>query len=195
MRFLHVLIGLVILCSVAEAATRKTVFRNREYGITLSAPEGGWLCPTQGNGVVHGASLLLGTEDTSLCRKSSGKRWIETFAAYNIAEDSKTLHTFLNSECDYPSHYGNEPNAMCSPAPAGLSVNGLPSEAARIDHLNGLIEIIVVTQAGKPNPDFDASVPSINYDLSLHTDAVHLDEDLAVFRAVLNAVKIAPHSR
>jgi hypothetical protein len=31
--------------------------------------------------------------------------------------------------------------------------------------------------------------------LSLYTDAVHLDEDLVVFRAVLNAVKITPRSR
>jgi hypothetical protein len=64
-----------------------------------------------------------------------------------------------------------------------------------MDHLSGSIQILVVTQAGKPDPDFDASVPSINYALSLYTDASHLDEDLAVFRAVLNAVKIAPHSR
>jgi hypothetical protein len=73
-----------------------------------------------------------------------------------------------------------------------LSVNGLPSEAARINHSNGSIEIIVVTQAGKPNPDVDASVPSLNYDIRFYTDASHLDADLAVFRAVLKAVKLDP---
>jgi hypothetical protein len=81
---------------------------------------------------------------------------------------------------------------VCGPAPADLTVNGLPSEAARINPSNGWIEIIVVTQAGKPDPDFDASVPSINYNLSLYTDASHLDEDLTVFRAVLKAVKLDP---
>jgi hypothetical protein len=73
-----------------------------------------------------------------------------------------------------------------------LSVNGLPSESARINHSNGSIEIIVVTQAGKPNPGFDASVPSFNYDIRLTSDASHLDADLAVFRAVLKAVKLDP---
>jgi hypothetical protein len=81
---------------------------------------------------------------------------------------------------------------VCIPAPADLNVNGLPSEAARINHSNGTIEIIVVTQAGKPDPDFDASVPSFNYDMRLYTDASHLDEDLAVLRAVLKAVKLDP---
>jgi hypothetical protein len=73
-----------------------------------------------------------------------------------------------------------------------LSVNGLATEAARINHLNGAIEIIVVTQAGKPNPEFDSSVPSFGYDMRLNTDASHLDADLAVFRAVLKAVKLDP---
>jgi hypothetical protein len=192
MKLARVLVVIVILCSSAGATSRGPIFKNKEYGITLHAPNGALLCPTQGNGAVHGASLLLGTQDVSLCRKSSGKRWIEIFAGYNVAEDSKTLHTFLNSECEYTSHYENEPDTACSPAPVGLSVNGLPGEAGRINHSDGMIEIIVVTQAGKPDPNFDASVPSINYDLSLHTNASHLDEDLAVFRAVLSTVKLSP---
>jgi len=81
---------------------------------------------------------------------------------------------------------------VCIPAPVDLSVDGLPGESARINHSNGSIEIIVVTQAGKPNPEFDASVPSFNYDIRFYTDASHLDADLAVFRAVLKAVKLDP---
>jgi hypothetical protein len=114
------------------------------------------------------------------------------FGSSNAVEESKTLHTFLKSLCAFVPDQWNEPDAICAPAPADLNVNGLPSEDARINHLNGSIEIIVVTQAGKPDPDFDASVPSFNYDMRLNTDAGHLDADLAIFRAVMKAVKLDP---
>jgi len=179
MRFSRVLISLVVLYSVANAASHKSVYRNKEYGILLHVPSGAWLCP---HGVVsdHGPFLLLGSEDARVCRSSSKKRWIEIFGQYN---DGETLHTFLNRLCANEPLDRNEPGAACSPAPADLSVNGLPGEAARINHLNGAIEIIVVTQAGKPNPEFDAPLPSFGYDMRLNTDARHFDEDLAVFRA------------
>jgi len=192
MRFVRVLIGLMILCLVAEAAASTSVYRNQEYGIFLPIPSGAWLCAVPYNGANHGAEFLLGTKDESLCTKASGKRWISIFAGYNAAEASKSLHAFLNSLCEYPSRYGNEPNAACGPAPGGLHIRGLSSEAARIDHSDGSIEIILVAQAGKPDRDFDASVPSINYELSLHTNASHLDEDLVVFRALLGTVTLAP---
>jgi hypothetical protein len=38
--------------------------------------------------------------------------------------------------------------------------------------------MIVVTQAGKPVSDFDASVPSINYSVVLLTTKKHLEEDM-----------------
>jgi len=193
MRFSRVLITLVILCSVGSAASPKSVYGNKEYGVFLHIPPGAWLCPTEGNGIDHGPTLLLGSEDARVCRSySNQKRRVVIFAGYNAAEKSKTLHSFLNSQCEYAPLAWKEPGAVCGPAPADLTVNGLPSEAARINPSNGWIEIIVVTQAGKPDPDFDASVPSINYNLSLYTDASHLDEDLTVFRAVLKAVKLDP---
>ena len=196
MRFSRVLFSLVMLCSLASAASRKSVYRNKDYGIILRVPSGAWLCPTEGNGINHGPALLLGSEDARVCRSySRQKRWIIIFGESNAAEKSKTLHTFLKSQCAYVGLDSKEPSAECSPAPTDLSVSGLPSEAARINHSNGSIEFIVVTQAGKPDPNFDASVPSFNYDLSLSTDAKHLDADLAVFRSVLKAVKLAPPSR
>jgi hypothetical protein len=183
------MIGLVILCSAASAASHPSVYRNREYGILLPIPSGAWLCSVPYSGANHGAAFLLGTQDESLCTKTSGKRWISIFAGYNAAENSKTLHSFLNWQCAYEAH------GSCSQAPAGLLINGLSTETARVDHRDGLITIIAVAQAGKPDPDFDATVPSINYDLSLHTDTSHLDEDLAVFRAMLKVIRIAPRSK
>ena len=191
MRFSRVLISLVVLCSVASAASRTSVYRNRDYCIFLHIPPGAWLCPYL-EGSDHGPAMLLGSEDSKVCRSDlRQKRWMIVFGGY-VTDESKTLHTFLRSLCAYEPLTWDEPGAVCIPAPADLSVNGLPSEAPRINHSNGTIEIIVVTQAGKPDPDFDASVPSYNYDMGLYTDASHLDEDLTVFRAVLKAVKLDP---
>ncbi|MFZ0519725.1 MAG: hypothetical protein WAL95_01800 [Candidatus Acidiferrales bacterium] len=66
------------------------------------------------------------------------------------------------------------------------------SKAGRVNRADGWIDIFVVTQAGKPDPQFDASVPSVSYDLSLHTTGRHLDEDLRTFREVLSTVKLSP---
>ena len=192
MRFSQVLISLVILCSIANAASPKSVYRNKPYGIFLRVPARAWLCPL-GVGSDHGPFLLLDSKDPSLCRSDlRHNRSISIFGEYNAAEETKTLHSFLKSLCPDELPEGKESGAVCSPAPADLSVNGLPTEAGQINHSNGSIEIIVVTQAGKPDSEFDASVPSFNYGLSLNTDARHLNADLAVFRAVLKAVKLAP---
>lgn len=188
MELSRVLIGLVILCSVAGAAAHPTIYRNQEYGIVLPVPSGALLCavPADANGAEHGAQLLLGTKDATLCRKWSGKRYMDIFASYNVSDDTKFLHDLLEYSCQ------SEVKKACSPAPTGLHIPGMKTEAGRLDRPDGSIEIIVVTQAGKPDPDGDPSVPSTNYAFNLNTDAQHLDEDLKIFRAMLNTVKIAP---
>jgi hypothetical protein len=133
--------------------------------------------------------MLLGTKDTTLCRKWSGKRYVDISGNYNLSDDTKFLHDLLEWSCQ------SEVKKACSAAPAGLDIPGMKTEAGRLDRPDGSVKIIVVTQAGKPDPDYDASVPSINYELTLNTDAQHLNADLAVFRAVLKAVKIAPVSK
>src|SRR5579863_9866799 len=139
-------VGLLIASSALGFAHGGSTYRNKEFGIFLTAPKGALLCHNHGNGIDHGPSLLLGTQDSRLCTQYSGKRWIEIFGQFNSIEDIKTLHTFLDSECEYSLRYGPEHNETCGPAPAGLSVNGLPSEAVRVDHPSGRIEVIVVTQ-------------------------------------------------
>jgi hypothetical protein len=52
--------------------------------------------------------------------------------------------------------------------------------------------MIVVTQAGKPAPDFDASVPSINYSIVLLTTKKHLEEDMRSYRLILKTIRISP---
>jgi len=189
MRYLHALVALVILCTAAATEPGTSVYRNKEYGILLHVPSGAWICSVPYSGANHGVALLLGTKDERLCKQSSGKRWVSVFASYNVSDETKTLHQNLEWHCK-----NNSAGGVCGQAPVGLSVHGLRSETARLDYADGSMEVYVVTQAGKPDPDFDPSVPSINYNVSLHTNAQNYDADLEVFRAVLNNLKIAPGS-
>ncbi|MGO9084561.1 MAG: hypothetical protein ACLQBK_04980 [Candidatus Sulfotelmatobacter sp.] len=184
----RVLIGLVILCSVTGAASHQAIYRNQDYGIVLPVPSGALLCavPADAHGIDHGPQLLLGTKDATLCREWSGKRYMDVFASYNVADDTKLLHDLLEYSCH------SEVKKACSPAPTGLHIPGMKTEAGRLDRPDGSLEIIVVTQAGKADPGGDSSVPSINYAFNLNTDPQHLDTDLTIFRAMLNTVRIAP---
>ena len=78
------------------------------------------------------------------------------------------------------------------PAPGAWRIAGLPTKAGETTHPDGSIDIDVVTLAGKPDPAFDPTVPSINYTLSLHTGPKTLTEDLQIFRAVLRTIRISP---
>ncbi|HYW67625.1 MAG TPA: hypothetical protein VFB10_13035 [Candidatus Dormibacteraeota bacterium] len=172
--------------SIFARSVGPEVYRNEEFGITAPVPEGALLCPTPQNEHDHGPLFLLGTRDSKRCQDVERQRAIDVFASYNAIQATKTLDKFLRSECR------NTFKAECRPAPSGLQVNGLPSKAARVSCPDGWIDIFVVTQAGKPAPDFDASVPSVNYDLSLHTTPGHLKEDLPIFRAVLATIQLSP---
>jgi hypothetical protein len=191
------LVLLLLLCT-SGASQRKPIYRNREFGIVLSIPSGTLPCIPpfyRGNGIDHGPEIVLDANDASLCSKPSGKRYMDVFASYTTTEEEKSLDSYLHSICDDLSPIESDPGAVCSRAPADLSVNGLTCRAAMINHSNGWTEIIVVTQAGKPAPDFDPSVPSISYELSLYSDSNHFDQDLAVFRAMLKTIRLAPHNR
>ena len=166
--------------------TGPELYRNEEFGIAVSAPTGALLCPTLENEHDHGPIFILGPAQAKACDDVEGNRTIVVFAGYNAAEVSKRLDDFLKWIC------ANVANGHCRPAPSGLQITGLPSKAARVNHSDGWIDIIVVTQAGKPDPNFDASVPLINYDLRLHTKARFLDEDLRIFRAVLATIRLSP---
>lgn len=168
------------------AATPKPkVYRNAEFGIAVPVPKSALLCvyPDQHD---HGPVFFLGTTDAASCHHDIERhRYVNVFASYQT-EDTKRLRDFLSSECVGVA------GAPCGPAPDGLHVAGLRSEAARVNRSDGWIYVIVVTQAGTPDPDFDPSVPSVNFDLSLHTTPDHFENDLRVFRIVLRAIRLSP---
>jgi hypothetical protein len=191
MTLLRALVSLVFFSAAAGALSQPQFYRNREFGFRLPIPRGTLACipPVyQGNGHDHGPQILLSPADASFCSKSSGKRYVDVFAGAMV-DEWKTLSGHLESLCEY------EIKGECSAAPAGLHVKGLKTEAGRLDRPDGSIEIILVTAAGPPDPNYDTTVPLFNYSISLNTDAKHLDEDLEVFRLILNTIKISPHKQ
>jgi hypothetical protein len=166
-RLSGVVISVLVIGSAFRAVSQKAVYRNHQYGIVLTVPGEALACMPpvyEGSGADHGLQILLGSNDPTLCGKSSGKRYMEVFASYTATDEEKTLQGKLESRCEF------EVKRACSPAPSGLYIHGLR----------------------KPASDFDASLPSISYTLNLVTDARHIDLDLVTFRAMLKAIKIAP---
>ena len=179
--------AIAVAALLSAPATKPEIYRNPEFGIVLPAPAGALLCATPQDEHDHGPVFLLGTTDATSCHDDiEHHRYVDVFASYNVSDDTKKLHEFLKWEC---AHVAKGP---CRPAPGGLCVPGLPSAAARVNRSDGWIEIIVVTQAGTPDPDFDPSVPFINYDLSLHTTPDHFEDDLRVFRIELQTIRLSP---
>ena len=130
--------------------------------------------------------MVLDPSHAKACNDAEGGRIVEVFASFNAVEATKTLDKFLQSECADTGKGG------CGPAPANLRVGEMQSAAGSVNDPNGWIDIFVVTQAGKPDPAFDASVPSVNYVFRLHTNQEHREADLRTFRAVLRTIQLSP---
>jgi hypothetical protein len=173
----------VLLNSVTD---KNRVYRNQEFGITLPVPEEVLLCPNPEGEHDHGPVMILNRSEAKGCNDAEGGRFIEVFASFNAIPATKTLNTLLESQCT------NIAKGNCQPAPPHMTLKGLTSRAARVNRTDGRIDIFVVTQEGKPDPAFDASVPSVNYDLWLHTTPDHLEGDLRIFRSVLQTVQLSP---
>jgi hypothetical protein len=178
----------VLLASLllSPQASKTQVYRNDEFGITVPIPLGVVYCVPSEYQHDHGPVFLLGSPDRQACDEIDHQRYVLIFASYNAVEETKKLRDFLKEQC---TGVGGGP---CRPAPYGLHITGMATKAARVNRSDGWIDIIVVTQAGKPDPAFDPSVPSINYDAGLHTAPQYLEEDLRIFRAVLSTVRLSP---
>jgi hypothetical protein len=191
-RLSGIVVGIFVCGFAASAISQSALYRNDEYQIILPIPPGTLPCipPAYvGNGADHGPQILLGTNDARLCSQSSGKRYVNVFASYNSSYPPMSLQTLLETECQ------SSDKATCTPAPADLRFHGMKSVAGRSNRSDGSIEIIVATQAGKLDSAVDSSAPSINYEMFLHTDLQHFDDDLVLFRTLLKTIKIAPHVR
>ena len=167
-------------------APKTQVYRNDEFGITVPVPKNTLFCVPREDQHDHGPIFLPEGSIQGACDDIDHSRYVLIFASYNAIEDTKKLNDFFKEQC---TGIGGGP---CHQAPGGLRIPGMAIKAGRVDRSDGWIDVIVVTRAGKPAPDFDPHVPSVNYDLTLHTKPRHLDEDLRIFRAVLSTVRLSP---
>lgn len=175
-------------CAGAHGS-KPQIYRNTEFGITLPVPRGAFLCPIPRNEHDHGPVFLLGGVGKQGCRDVEDveqHRYIEVFAAYNAAYVTKTLPRLLRWGCK------DMAKGPCGAPPSNLRLDGLHSLAARVDGRNGWVYILVETQAGKPDIEFDPRVPSVNYSLTLHTRPQNLKGDLRIFRRVLQTIRLSP---
>ena len=180
---------IVVAVMLYMTAGAEEIYKNQEFGIVLSVPERLLLCPRSENEHDHGPVMLLSPASLSDCQNTEATKYIEVFASYNVSDDTKKVHEFLQWEC---VHVAGGP---CEEPPRGLRVRYLRSEAARVGRAGGWVDVIVVTQAGAPDPTFDSSAPSINYELRLHTTSEQLSQDLETFRTVLKVIKLSPAPR
>lgn len=173
---------LLMSVSGAEAET----YQNPEFGIYLDLPSGIHPCREMQHVHDHGPVMFLDPQDSQICGDFEHRRVIEIFAFYNVVEDAPTLKDFLKSQCRGPR--------PCLPAPEGLRIGDFKSEAYRVEHRGGWIDIDVLTQAvpmERRDPG-NASAPWVNYSLELHTDKGHLNGDLVTFKSVLRAIELRP---
>jgi hypothetical protein len=180
---------LLVPVLLIAASCKAKVYRTEEFGIELPIPKGVLSCPNPPGVHDHGPVLLLGSVRRNSCTNFSDNeriRYIEVFAEYNVAQDTLYLQDFLKRQC---TGITKKP---CGKPPYGLELPGLTSLAGRVDHPDGWTDIIVVTEAGKPAPDVDPTVPSMHYTITLLTARKHFQRDLAVFRKVLKTIRINP---
>ena len=171
--------------TIVGGADGPQLYRNEEFGIRLTIPKGLQLCVPPEHEHDHGPVFLLRHTKSRACDDLSDERYVAIFAGYNAVDGTKRLGDYLKSVC---TGIGR---GRCRLAPRDLQIAGMRSKAGRVNRKDGWIDIFVVTQGGKPDPQFDATVPSVNYDLSLHTTARHFDEDLRTFRELLSTVKLS----
>lgn len=167
-------------------STARPIYRNTEFGITLRVPMGAMLCTPPKSDHDHGPYMLLSTANKAGCHDLGHHRSISIFASYNAAAETKTLARLLQSDCREVAR------ASCQSAPANLSIPGLRTSAGMAGRPGGWVDVFVVAQAGKPDPEFDPSVPSVNYELALRSRRPELQTDLGVFREVLRTIHISP---
>jgi len=177
---------IIAASQVIAASPSPQVYRNEEFGIEFPIPNGAQRCPVPKDERDHGPVFILGSTSPVGSVDLKHSRSIVIFAGANAEDTTKKLHDYLAHEVELLGKDTRRKKLR------NLQIAGFACESARVDRSDGWIDIIVVTQAGKPDLAFDPSVPSINYFFGLHTTAGDLEVDLKSFRAILEKIRLSP---
>jgi|ERR1035438_8070263 hypothetical protein len=185
MRRARAAVYLAAIAMHAQAASPPKIYRNNEFGVRVPVPKEGFLCANPRDEHDHGFAILLEGGRSEDCGSGGHHRSVSLFVFYNVLDDTKHLAGLLNMGCEI--------SEGCESGPAGLEIPGLATATGRVKGPDGWIELVLVTQAAEPS-GYEPNEPSVNYIFSLYTRPEHLDEDLKVFRIILQTVKL-PSSR
>jgi len=176
------IVAAVVVAFVTVAASKRKIYRNAEFGIVFTVPDGALLCRIPPAAHDHGPYMLLNPTSETGCLDLEHNRSIDIFASYNVAADTKKLSDFLNEQC------ASVGGRACTAAPADLRVFRLQSAAAKVDRSDGWIDVFVVTQVG----DLNSRAPGVKYAFTLRTTTNDVGRDLIVFRTVLRTIRLSP---
>ena len=163
-------------------SAKATTYRNTDFGIEIRLPSGQPTCRGSPE-FNHGIRIFLDPRDHQGCPgPERNRRSMEIFAYYNAVDETKYLADYLRWECRVVFR------GRCFPAPSGMRFGPYRSISGRVDHRDGWIDIVVVTQGPIRLPDDPTGV--VNYGAFLETDRADFSQDLRSFRSFLRNIHL-----
>jgi hypothetical protein len=151
-------------------------YKNEEFLITASVPDGGTLCGTSTTEHDHGPVISLGGTGAG-CDESPNGRFMELFASYSATGELVSLKKFLGSQCI------DVGGGRCRVPQGQFSIEGKETAFGLVQHPNGINDVFVVTQAM-------IGTNVVTYACHLHTSKTHQEADIATFKEFLKNLRL-----
>jgi hypothetical protein len=178
-----IIFGAAALFASANVAAK--TYENSEFGMTVNIPDDLPTCLAD-KSKDHGPDIFLDRNDNRGCADLQQRRAIWIFAFFNALDETANLKDFLKWECSQVL------NGKCTKAAEGLQIGDAISAAARVDHPNGWIDLVVVTQGQEhSNTSHTDTAPTVNYSITLHTTSSKYENDLREFRKLIRTMQIS----
>jgi len=185
------LLGAMVLsgCPVSSQAAGDRTFHNDEFGMRVTFPAGGKVCPALSGDHAHGFYAWYHAQST-LCGSTHvdpAASSLSLYASYNSAF-WKTPWEELQPSCQ---------TAKPMAAQRNLSFKGYRSVSCISRKADGVIEVDVVAFTGRwkgadTSSDPDLQTPYLSYRASLTTTSGRFERDMVLFRIFLAKIDIRP---
>ncbi|HVZ27162.1 MAG TPA: hypothetical protein VG798_00765 [Rhizomicrobium sp.] len=158
------------MMAAMAAPSQASTYRNGEYGVQATVPDGLRTCPVLSWTHEHGIGIILdGGRDCHVKAKTA----MSIIADYNVLWDDLAAIREALCKPDKTQHIVNAPDLP--------RLGGLPSAVCRRESGDGEVELQVLAVVGNPQD-------GIYYSAWLFTTEDRLDGDLPAFRDFLKAV-------